>query len=154
MDLPDVRRARLGHLIATRYHGRQVDFLKESGESQSEISGMLNGRKSFGEKKARKIELAVGLPKGWLDESGDGVVTTETTAVADPLAAYINRVRAVLSGRPTSEIDRIVRGIELLVVPVAEATRPQHREKFSFTDSERTGEQNENAASQRRTSSK
>jgi len=34
-------------------------------------SDMLNGRKSFGEKAARKIEVAYELPRGYLDESHD-----------------------------------------------------------------------------------
>lgn len=60
------RRARLAELIATRYKS-QAEFVALSGQSQSEVSGMVNGTKSFGEKKARKIESQCGLPSGWLD---------------------------------------------------------------------------------------
>lgn len=44
-------------------------------------SDMLNGRKSFGEKAARKIEVAYELPRGYLDEphDRDEVVPTSTT---------------------------------------------------------------------------
>jgi phage repressor protein C with HTH and peptisase S24 domain len=60
------RRARLAELIATHYKS-QADFVAQSGQSQSEVSGMVGGTKSFGEKKARTIEMQCGLEPGWLD---------------------------------------------------------------------------------------
>ncbi|WP_061161082.1 hypothetical protein [Caballeronia temeraria] len=71
MNLADIRRLRLRELIDAQYEGSQAEFLRASGENQSEISGILGGRKSFGEKKARKIEVALHLPEGWLDEARD-----------------------------------------------------------------------------------
>lgn len=65
MTIQDTRRARLAQLIRERYDS-QADFVAQSGENQSEISGLLK-TKSFGEKKARKIEDRCGLPPGWLD---------------------------------------------------------------------------------------
>jgi hypothetical protein len=65
MDIQDIRRARLGELIS-RY-GSQANFTRETGESQSEISGLLRA-KSFGERKARKLEVKCNLPAGWFDQ--------------------------------------------------------------------------------------
>lgn len=66
MTIQDIRRARLAQLIAERYKS-QADFVSSTGENQGEVSGLLK-TKSFGEKKARKIESKAGLPAGWLDE--------------------------------------------------------------------------------------
>ncbi|MEO7579933.1 MAG: hypothetical protein ABIT83_20175 [Massilia sp.] len=67
MDTQDIRRARLAQLIAERYKS-QADFVASTGENQGEISGLLK-TKSFGEKKARKLEVKAGLPQGWLDDA-------------------------------------------------------------------------------------
>lgn len=68
MTIQDIRRARLAQLIKERYKS-QADFVSSTGENQGEVSGLLK-TKSFGEKKARKIEVKAGLPAGWLDEQG------------------------------------------------------------------------------------
>jgi len=65
MNIQDTRRERLAALIQERYDS-QADFVNKTGQSQSEVSSLLKN-KSFGEKKARKIEDAAGLPPGWLD---------------------------------------------------------------------------------------
>lgn len=65
MNIQDTRRERLAALIQERYES-QADFVNKTGQSQSEVSSLLKN-KSFGEKKARKIEDAAGLPPGWLD---------------------------------------------------------------------------------------
>lgn len=41
------------------------------GGSPSYWSDLLNGRKSFGEKKAREIEGIAAVPRGWLDQAHD-----------------------------------------------------------------------------------
>jgi 3,4-dihydroxy 2-butanone 4-phosphate synthase/GTP cyclohydrolase II len=63
--IQDIRRVRLAQLITERYNS-QADFVSSTGENQGEVSGLLKS-KSFGEKKARKIEAKAGLPAGWLD---------------------------------------------------------------------------------------
>jgi phage repressor protein C with HTH and peptisase S24 domain len=77
MDKTENRRARLMELIS-RYES-QAEFVRVSGENQSEVSGLLK-TKSFGEKKARKIEAAVGLPPEWLDQPvgthGEDLITS------------------------------------------------------------------------------
>ena len=65
MEIVDIRRARLAQLIRERYES-QADFVSKTGANQGEVSALLKN-KSFGEKKARKIEADCGLPHGWLD---------------------------------------------------------------------------------------
>jgi len=67
MDIQDMRRARLAKLIKDFFGGSQAQFIDKTNENQSEISALLNTKKSFGEKKARKIEEKCGLPIYWLD---------------------------------------------------------------------------------------
>ncbi|WP_223165154.1 hypothetical protein, partial [Massilia frigida] len=66
MTIQDTRRERLRQLITERYKS-QADFVAATGENQGEVSALLKD-KSFGEKKARKLEVKCGLPEGWLDE--------------------------------------------------------------------------------------
>lgn len=66
MEIQDIRRARLAQLIRERYDGSQARFVDETGENQSEVSGLLRV-KSFGERKARKLEAKCQVPVGWLD---------------------------------------------------------------------------------------
>jgi len=66
MNMPSIRRARLALLIKDRFDGSQAKFVELTGENQGEVSALLRD-KSFGEKKARKIELKCNLPMGWLD---------------------------------------------------------------------------------------
>lgn len=68
-----LRRQNLALLIATRYQS-QADFVQKSGQSQSEVSGLLKV-KSFGEKKARAIEESCGLPTLWLDSDHAAALT-------------------------------------------------------------------------------
>jgi hypothetical protein len=66
MEIQDIRRARLAQLIQERYGNSQARFVDETGENQGEVSGLLRA-KSFGERKARKLEAKCSLPVGWLD---------------------------------------------------------------------------------------
>lgn len=77
MQIQDIRRTRLAQLIEEKYGGSQARFIDETGENQSEVSGLLR-TKSFGERKARKLEEKCGLPVGWLDtEPTAGVAAVE-----------------------------------------------------------------------------
>jgi hypothetical protein len=71
MDIQSIRRARLAQLIADKYHGSQAAFVDATNANQGEVSALLKS-KSFGEKKARKIEGECGVPAGWLDTPLDG----------------------------------------------------------------------------------
>lgn len=66
MDIQRTRREGLRQVIDTKFGGRQADFVAKTNMNQGEVSLLLKN-KSFGEKKARKIEQLVGLPPGYLD---------------------------------------------------------------------------------------
>jgi phage repressor protein C with HTH and peptisase S24 domain len=69
VDIQEIRRERLRRLISDEYGGNTSRFGQIVGKSQSQLSGTLTSKKGFGEKLARQIEAAVGLPKGWLDRA-------------------------------------------------------------------------------------
>lgn len=66
MDIVQNRRDRLRAWIDKHCNGSQAQFVTVTGINQGELSGLLR-KKSFGEKKARSLELAAGMPLGWLD---------------------------------------------------------------------------------------
>lgn len=63
------RSLRLRQLINERFNSKQIDFSKKTNISTAQIGQWLGGYRVMGEKSARKIEIACGLPKGWLDEA-------------------------------------------------------------------------------------
>lgn len=67
MDIEDIRRQNLEQLIRDRYKN-QAGFVRETGVNQGEISGLINKKRVFGERKARKLEKITGLPPGWMDQ--------------------------------------------------------------------------------------
>jgi phage repressor protein C with HTH and peptisase S24 domain len=90
MEIVDIRRARLAQLIRERYES-QADFVSKTGYNQGEVSALLKN-KSFGEKKARKIETDCGLPAGWLDTSSD----THVAALRESESTIPGAMRIVL----------------------------------------------------------
>jgi transcriptional regulator with XRE-family HTH domain len=62
----DVRRRRLNDLVSE--FGSQQALADRLEVEQNYISQLLRGKKAFGEKTARKIEIRTGKPPGWLDE--------------------------------------------------------------------------------------
>lgn len=90
MEIVDIRRARLAQLIRDRYES-QADFVSKTGYNQGEVSALLKN-KSFGEKKARKIEADCGLPPGWLDTSSD----THSATLGESKTAIPGAMRIVL----------------------------------------------------------
>lgn len=90
MQIQDIRRARLAQLIEEKYGGSQARFVDETGENQGEVSGLLRA-KSFGERKARKLEDKCGLPQGWLDvEPAAGAAAVERPAQRPTLTVVEN----------------------------------------------------------------
>jgi phage repressor protein C with HTH and peptisase S24 domain len=79
MDIQSIRRLRLAQLISENY-GSQAKFIDSTGENQGEVSALLKS-KSFGEKKARKIEMKAGLPAGWLDTLDSESATTKPSPI-------------------------------------------------------------------------
>lgn len=66
-DIVEVRRRNLQALINTKTGGNQAAFASSVGRKPQQISGMLNGSKSFGAKIARELEALTGLDAGALD---------------------------------------------------------------------------------------
>ena len=70
MTITDLRRLNLRQWIADKYGGQQSRFAEAASVNQGELSSLLKN-KSFGEKKARKIEQAASMPDMWLDTPHD-----------------------------------------------------------------------------------
>jgi phage repressor protein C with HTH and peptisase S24 domain len=68
MEKADIRRANLRILINELAEGNGTKFAEMVGKKQSYISDVLRGKKSFGEKVARSIEVTLGLHKESLDK--------------------------------------------------------------------------------------
>ena len=66
MSITELRRANLRQWIDERCGGRQALFAQTAAVNPGELSALLKN-KSFGEKKARKIEQAAAMPAMWLD---------------------------------------------------------------------------------------
>ena len=89
-----VRRRRLRQWIDERFGGSQVQFIDDLGSrghaiNQGELSGLLKS-KSFGEKKARKIESMAQMPLLYLNAppgSSDEAYTAPL--VAEPTSHYL-----------------------------------------------------------------
>jgi 3,4-dihydroxy 2-butanone 4-phosphate synthase/GTP cyclohydrolase II len=71
MSTPELRRHNLRSWISRLHGGQQSRFAAETGINQGELSALLKN-KTFGERKARKIEQSAGMPLLWLDtDHGD-----------------------------------------------------------------------------------
>ncbi|TAN86146.1 MAG: hypothetical protein EPN14_00550 [Gallionella sp.] len=80
------RRKRLRQWINDNY-GSQAAFIEKTGINQGELSGLLRN-KSFGEKKARNLELLAGMPSKWLDQQDgqpSGAEIEQIPAMARPV---------------------------------------------------------------------
>lgn len=66
-ETKDTRSRRLAELIKLHFDDKQAAFLAVTGGNQGELSALLAGKKSFGEKKARKLEEKAGLLQMSLD---------------------------------------------------------------------------------------
>jgi len=69
----DLRRQNLKKWIDEKYKGVQANFVNAIDINQGELSALLKN-KSFGEKKARKIEKIAGMPEMWLDTPHSSLV--------------------------------------------------------------------------------
>ena len=67
MNTTDLRRHNLRQWITQHHNGQQTKFAQAISINQGELSALLKN-KSFGEKKARKIEQAANMPDMWLDQ--------------------------------------------------------------------------------------
>ena len=87
-DMQARRSDRLSEYIKSNYELQKV-FIEEYGFSQSEISTLINGKRSFGEKKARSLEATIGLPEGYLDREPANVTVIEKQVRQVPLVSFV-----------------------------------------------------------------
>lgn len=86
MDTNTTRIKNLRRLIAEKTKtGKIVEFADQYSLDPAQLSGLLNGHRSIGEKLARKIESAAGARTGYLDES-PGALTLREPHAPDYLA--------------------------------------------------------------------
>lgn len=84
MPLKLIRIARLKQLAKLRGTAGPVELGQLIRKKTNQVSDLLNGRASFGEKVARSIEEAAGLPHGWLDRLDEGTeIPLPTPAPSD-----------------------------------------------------------------------
>lgn len=68
MDLSDIRRRNLGSCLDKLFEKNQSAMGRELHMRPNQINDMIHGRKSFGERVARRIEERLKLPRYALDE--------------------------------------------------------------------------------------
>lgn len=76
------RRAQLQLWIRQHHGNKQSRFVEASGINQGELSGLLSGKKPFGEKRARSLERAAGMPERFLDQRAAAVVAAAASAAS------------------------------------------------------------------------
>lgn len=106
-DIADRRRSNLDK-VAQKIGGRAV-LAKKCGKSIQQISGMLTGAKSFGERIARNIEASLGIPPGTLDAECPDIQIEKKWDSSKPEATRITALEvrkeyALISPPKTSKI--------------------------------------------------
>ena len=84
-NLKEVRRQNL-NLVLTSLggHGAQKKLSEKSGIYYTYISNLRQGHKEMGEEIARKIEAAMSLSPGWMDQSHSSVQDEQGTDAKTP----------------------------------------------------------------------
>lgn len=108
MEKEKIRRANLTALIEDRFNGKQSSFVEATGANQGEISTLVSGKRTFGERKARKLEKLANLPDGWLDRKNIGIPIQAVDDANPPAdAVQIRRVKfSVSAGISGQAIDQ------------------------------------------------
>ncbi len=76
-DLYEIRQRSLRRLIDDKYSKNSAEFCRAHGFDENRVRHLLNGVRNFGEKSARKMEEACGLPDFYFDiDGGDGVAVS------------------------------------------------------------------------------
>ncbi|HIW07013.1 MAG TPA: peptidase S24 [Candidatus Ignatzschineria merdigallinarum] len=64
-----IRAENLKAWIDKYYGGKQAAFIEKTGMNQGELSALINGRRVFGERKARSIEELADMPNMYLEQT-------------------------------------------------------------------------------------
>lgn len=92
MTTTELRRHNLRQWINQQYGGQQARFVEAVGINQGELSALLKN-KSFGEKKARKIEQSASMPDMWLDTEH----TSHLSTLQEKRAMNISTIPEILA---------------------------------------------------------
>ena len=116
VDIVAHRRARLRLWIDTHFNTSQSAFIADCALhghelNQGEISGLLK-KKSFGEKRARSLEISARMSPGWLDRLAEPV-TSATVLQSKVTSINASENRADLDDANTLEAIEIMRSLPL-----------------------------------------
>jgi phage repressor protein C with HTH and peptisase S24 domain len=89
MSLKRIRITRLRQFAKARGVDGPVELGKLISRKPNQVSDLLSGRASFGEKVARSIEEAAGLPRDWLDRLDEGSEIPAPTPSSDAVDVTI-----------------------------------------------------------------
>jgi len=99
MDIAEIRRKNLMYLIQTEYDGIARQFGLDAELDPSYVSRLFTdkpaSRRTVGSKLARKIETAIGKPKGWLDSPQWVTEHDEDTLLVSIIQAVENSTKDV-----------------------------------------------------------
>lgn len=70
-----IRAENLKAWIDEYYGGKQAAFIEKTGMNQGELSALINGRRVFGERKARSIEQLAEMPNMYLEQVEDADIS-------------------------------------------------------------------------------
>lgn len=115
----EVRRKNLRLLIERRFDGSQKNFSLSTGISPSQLGqwlseGESSGTRNMSERSARRLEVRLSLPAGWLDVDHDGPASSAVIAGVSMVSSTwpftvspeeINR----LSGDDRELVDRLIK---------------------------------------------
>lgn len=96
MTPTELRRHNLRCWIKRLHGGRQSAFAAAAGVNTGELSGLLKS-KSFGEKKARKIEQDAGMSAMWLDTDHGDRSFSDTAHEIKPAMSHISSIPEILA---------------------------------------------------------
>lgn len=105
MDMNEIRRRNLARVVAE--FETMTAAAEKAGVSLQHISQLSNGRVPFGEKTARKLELAFGLKPGHLDRNGDSEAGLGIAGL-DEEALHLARRFQTLTARERAAVATLV----------------------------------------------
>lgn len=87
------RRSKLQKLLTDRFDGKQAALARAIGRSPAQIHQWLSGHRMIGNGGVRLIEMALGLPMGWMDTQDD--LPSKEDEAAKPAIKWQGDVREV-----------------------------------------------------------
>ena len=113
MDTVTLRRHNLRQWIARLHGGQQAAFAASAAINQGELSALLKN-KSFGEKKARKIEQDAGMPAMWLDTDHNHLPAAKPHSTSTQANTNMSKIS------PISEILADIKAGKMVIITDAE----------------------------------